>query len=105
MRTETAPAYYRLELDDYSAAAFTSFEKYYYGTLDELRCFFDALSSNKNHKDPFSQLISAFRAFEAGERDSKHYVAYREVPLLVPVKLLHKEKITLPNHSWEHLNT
>lgn len=31
------PRYYRLELDDYSAAAFTSFGKYYYDiVLDRL---------------------------------------------------------------------
>lgn len=40
MCVKVEPTYYRLELDDYSAAAFTSFGKYYYGTLEDLRCFF-----------------------------------------------------------------
>lgn len=38
------PRYYRLELDDYSAAAFTSFGKYYYGTTEDFRCFFRELT-------------------------------------------------------------
>ena len=44
MSANVKPTYYRLELDDYSAAAFTSFGKYYYGTLEDLRCFFGELA-------------------------------------------------------------
>ena len=105
MESKTPSVYYRLELDDYSAAAFTSFGKYYYGTLDEIRDFIDKLCSNEDFGDRFVELILAFYAFEAGQHDVKHNVAYRDVPLLVPVRLLHKEKITLDNHAWEHLNT
>ena len=100
MESKTPSVYYRLELDDYSAAAFTSFGKYYYGTLDEIRDFIDELCSNEDFGDRFVELISAFHAFEAGQHDVKHNVAYRDVPLLVPVRLLHKEKITLDNHAW-----
>ena len=39
MESKIASVYYRLELDDYSAAAFASLGKYYYGTLDEIRDF------------------------------------------------------------------
>ena len=105
MESKRPSFYYRLELDDYSAAAFTSFGKYYYGTLDEIRDFIDELCSNEDFGDRFVELILAFYAFEAGQHDVKHNVAYRDVPLLVPVRLLYKEKITLDNHAWEHLNT
>ena len=105
MESKTPSVYYRLELDDYSAAAFTSFGKYYYGTLDEIRDFIDELCSNEDFGDRFVELILAFYAFEAGQHDVKHNVAYRDVPLLVPVRLLYKEKITLDNYAWEHLNT
>ena len=44
MSAKENPTYYRLELDDYSAAAFTSFGKHYYGTIEDLRCFFRELS-------------------------------------------------------------
>lgn len=51
MCVKVEPTYYRLELDDYSAAAFTSFGKYYYGTLEDLRCFFGELAHDeKDHK-------------------------------------------------------
>ena len=44
MNAKENSTYYRLELDDYSAAAFTSFGKYYYGTMEDLRCFFGELT-------------------------------------------------------------
>jgi len=105
MSAKTKPAYYRLELDDCSVPAFTSFGKYYYGTLNDLRAFFDALGSDEVFKLRCSDLTSTFQAFEAGQKDLKHNVAYRDVPFLVPVRLLHSEKITLENHAWTHLNT
>ena len=36
--------YYRLLLDDYAAPSFTSFDKDYYGTLDQLHGFFNAIN-------------------------------------------------------------
>lgn len=60
MESKTPSVYYRLELDDYSAAAFTSFGKYYYGTLDEIRDFIDKLCSNEDFGDRFVELILAF---------------------------------------------
>lgn len=105
MNNKEQPVYYRLELDDYSAASFTSFGKYYYGTLEDLRSFFDALAGSEDFKERFTKLIATFRAFENGREDLKHNVAYREVPFLVPVRLLHREKISLENHAWTHLNT
>lgn len=105
MSTKTTPIYYRLELDDCSAPAFTSFGKYYYGTLDDLRDFFSELAHDELFKDRFKELISTFQAFEEGKQNLKHHVAYREVPFLVPVRLLHSAKITLENHAWTHFNT
>ena len=40
--------YYRLELDDYAAAAFTSFSKDYYGTLDDILRLMDALENDED---------------------------------------------------------
>lgn len=105
MSTKVKPTYYRLELDDCAAASFTSFGKYYYGTMEDLRGFFGELSRDRDFKDRYKSLTSTFRAFEEGQQNLTHHVAYREVPFLVPVRLLHKEKITLENHEWEHTNT
>ncbi len=105
MSAKTNPKYYRLELDDYSAASFTSFGKYYYGTLEDLRGFFGELALDEDFKDRFKDLTSTFQAFEEGQQNLNHNVAFREVPFLVPVRLLHKEKITMENYEWEHTNT
>ena len=58
MCVKVEPTYYRLELDDYSAAAFTSFGKYYYGTLEDLRCFFGELAHDEKLKKQFKDSIT-----------------------------------------------
>ena len=105
MNAKENSTYYRLELDDYSAAAFTSFGKYYYGTIEDLRCFFDELISDGELKKRFKDLISTFQAFDEGQQGLTHSIAYRKVPFLVPAHLLHKETVTLESYKWEHTNT
>ena len=105
MCVKVEPTYYRLELDDYSAAAFTSFGKYYYGTLEDLRCFFGELAHDEKVKKQFKELLSTFQAFEEGQQDLSHSIAYRKVPFLVPAQLLHREPVTLENYKWTHTNT
>ena len=105
MSANVKPTYYRLELDDYSAAAFTSFGKYYYGTLEDLRCFFGELAHDEKLKKQFKELLSTFQAFEEGQQDLSHSIAYRKVPFLVPAQLLHREPVTLENYKWTHTNT
>ena len=97
MSANVKPTYYRLELDDYSAAAFTSFGKYYYGTLEDLRCFFGELAHDEKLKKQFKELLFTFQAFEEGHQDLSHSIAYRKVPFLVPAQLLHREPVTLEN--------
>ena len=51
---------YCLNLDDYSAASFTSFGKAYYGTMPQISAFIKALAederSRKNHEELPSML-------------------------------------------------
>ena len=105
MSAKENPTYYRLELDDCSAAAFTSFGKYYYGTTEDLRCFFRELTIDMALKKQFGDLISRFQSFEEGQQNISHYIAYRKIPFLVPTHLLHKETVILENYEWEHTNT
>lgn len=97
--------YYRLILDDYSAASFTSFNKHYFGTWEEIEALLNELDENNHSEDSHKSLLTAFRAYEAGQTDVTHNVAFQEVPFLVPAKLLRSEKVELENHAWEHLNT
>ena len=97
--------FYRLELDDASAASFTSFGKYYYGTLDEIEAFIAAIDNDTRWREDYQPLVAAFKAYISGDHKVKHMVAYREVPFLTPVRLLHTEVGYLENYSWEHLNT
>lgn len=94
--------FYRLELDDMAAPSFTSFGKFYYGTMEQL-CIL-ALEEADHLGGHFKDLTQAFRTYEAGKTDVQHSVAYQDVPLLVPVRVLHEEKHQIVDHSWEHWN-
>ena len=69
--------YYCLHLDDYSAAAFTSFGKAYYGTMEDLKAFIDTLDKGEETHERFEKLIGAFRAYEAGNTAVTHSVPTR----------------------------
>lgn len=97
--------YYRLLLDDYSAASFTSFSKEYFGTLEQLKGLFNKIRSNTDTAERYSGILSTFDKFLAGEKKITHFVAYREVPFLVYAKVLGTEKSVLEDCKWTHLNT
>lgn len=96
---------YRLLLDDYSAASFTSMSKEYFGTLDEIAEFMSALADDKDDCENQKELLGAYTKFCNGEKDITHNVAYREVPFLVRAKTLCSSKTEVFDYSWEHLNT
>ena len=96
---------YRLMLDDYSAASFTSFGKAYYGTLEQITGFIDSLETDEELEGRYTELIAAFRRFCSGDQSVTHNVAYQKVPLLEPVKLIGSTTQRLDNYRWEHKNT
>ena len=54
--------YYRILLDDYSAASFTSFDKAYFGTMSDLEGWIKAIEVEKCFAERFSSLTKTFRA-------------------------------------------
>lgn len=97
--------YYRLLLDDYSAASFTSFSKDYYGTLEQIGGLFGALKQDEELAERQKYIIGIYDRYLAGETKISHKVAYREVPFLIPAKVLGTETSVLTDYSWEHINT
>lgn len=96
---------YRLRLDDYSAAAFTTFDKYYFGTLDMISEFINTLKADEDTSKKFHDLIAIHEEFVCGNKNVTHNVAYQESPYLVRTKVLGRDTSHLQKHSWEHLNT
>lgn len=97
--------YYRLLLDDFSVASFTSLNKSYYGTLEQINGFFEYMRSNEKIAEHFADIIETFDKYCSGDRKITHYVAYQEVPFLVPAKILGTDKTLLTNYEWIHFNT
>jgi len=99
------PRYYRLLLDDYSSASFASFDKNYYGTLEQINAFFEEMKKDEVVAKRQKYILSIYKQYLAGNKTISHVVAHRQVPFLVPAKVLATETSELVNHSWEHLNT
>lgn len=97
--------YYRLLLDDYSAASFTSFSKDYYGTLEQIGSLFDAIRQDDVLAEQKKYILGIYDRYIAGESKVSHKVAYRDVPFLVPAKVLGTESSVLTDYTWEHTNT
>lgn len=74
--------YYRILLDDYSAASFTSFDKAYFGTMSDLEGWIKAIEVEKCFAERFSSLTKTFRAYQSGQHNITHNVAYQEVRFL-----------------------
>lgn len=93
--------FYRLLLEDYSAASFTSFDKDYYGTLEDIDGFFKAIREDEDTADRFQDILSVHDQYLAGNKKVTHNVAYRDVPFLVPAKVLAVETSVLTNYAWD----
>ena len=52
--------YYRIMLNDYAKPAFVTFDKAYYGSLQQVRTFIEALEQDKRTKRNHEPLIKAF---------------------------------------------
>ena len=74
--------FYRLLLDDYSAASFTSFDKDYFGTLEDIDGFFKAIREDEDTVERFQDILSVYDQYLAGNKKVTHNVAYRDVPFL-----------------------
>ena len=101
----TMGRYYRLILDDYSAASFTSFSKDYFGKMEDIAGLLKAIREDDSIVDSFKDLLSVYELYLSGDKKVTHRVAYQEVPFLVPAKKLGSETTVLNNHTWNHTNT
>lgn len=92
--------YYALFLSDPAAASFCSFDKLYIGTMPDITLVMKRMQES----DRYEQTVAAFQSYAQGNLDVTHNVAFREVKLLEPVKLLHESTMALGEHRWTHLN-
>lgn len=49
-----------MTMDNYAAPSFYSFDKEYYGTLDDIRGLIQTLENSERHGKNFSYLVDAF---------------------------------------------
>ena len=98
-----AQIYYCLHLDDYAKPGFFSASKTYYGTMNHIEKFMNALMSNKR-KESMKAITDAFKEYCEGNTSVTHNVAYNENILMEPVKLVKEEVFEIDNPEWEHIN-
>ena len=54
--------------------------------------------------DPQSETAKAIQEYFGGNHGATHKIAYQEIAILTPVRVLTSSKMTLPGKTWEHLN-
>ena len=96
---------FRLQLDDHAMPGFASGHKDYFGTLDMIEGFINAIRNDEQFAERYQNLVSFFDRYKAGETDIEHSIAYGAPrPLLVRTRCIAERRSVLTNHKWEHLN-
>lgn len=96
--------YYRIILHDYAKPAFVTCDKDYYGSMQQVRTFVDALEQDERTQKSQRALIRAFHEFEGGNTEATHPVCFHEARLLTPVKCIGTKRFSLGSRQWEHIN-
>lgn len=91
--------YYALYLDDPATPSFCSFDKLYVGTRAELDIAIAAMKQDER----YAATVAAYEAYWT-DPNAKHYVAFREVSILTPVKRICSSDLVLDEKEWEHIN-
>ena len=89
-----------LNLWEPAAPAFCSFAKPYVGNRHDLL----KVAVNMKNADPQSETAKAIQEYFGGKHGATHKIAYQEIAILTPVRVLATSKMTLPGRTWEHLN-
>lgn len=92
--------FYMLHLDDTAAPGFCSFDKIYIGTEKTIKAVADNLEKNKH----YLETVSAIRSYFNGNHSAAHNVAYRNLKVLIPVKIEAERKSAFNNKEWTHTN-
>lgn len=92
--------HYVLKLWEPATPAFCSSGKIYVGSKDDLLSVAEAMKG----EDGNSETEAAIRNYFAGDHTAVHHIAYQEIPILTPVRVLASSHLVLPEKSWEHMN-
>jgi len=64
----------------------------------------ESLNNDERHRDSSKGTIEAFEKFVSGDKHATHNIAYQEVPILTPIKVIYETEQELKDFEWEHLN-
>lgn len=103
MEKKIQSPYYKLVLREYACPSFCTFSKPFHGKLSDIKGLMEALADD-NERGYHDELLSAFRAWELGDLDVTHNVAYQEYQLLTPEEVIDHEDFSFENVIWQHAN-
>ncbi len=92
--------YYVLKLWEPATPSFCSFAKPYVGSKQDILTVATQLAED----DPGSETVRAIQDYFTGNHSATHHIAYQEMPVLTPVRVLASSRMDLPMKTWEHLN-
>lgn len=103
MRNDRDEIIYEIQLDDAACPSFCSFTKGFYGTYRDIKSFMTALTED-NEKGHHDSILNAFRAWEAGDLEVEHSLAYHTCRLVTPRQIFHRTEHLLENVEFRHMN-
>lgn len=92
--------YYVLNLWEPATPSFCSFAKPYVGSKQDILTVATQLADD----DPGSETVRAIQDYFTGNHSATHHIAYQEMPVLTPIRVLASSRMDLPMKTWEHLN-
>lgn len=92
--------FYALDLDNYALPGFVSGTKYYFGTLDMIKEYFDACRT----ENELTETARAFNKYLADDTETAHYAAYNTCKLVHEAEILGTREFYFTDHEWVTLN-
>ena len=98
---KTTEQYYAFYLDDPATPAFCSVPKLYVGRKND----FLRVADNLIQDDVYPETSAGIREYFDGKVGCSHIIAYQELPILQPVRVLEASELLVSEREWIHLNT
>ena len=100
-KMKTPEQYYAFYLDDPATPAFCSIPKLYVGSKSDLL----RVADNLIQDDVYPETSAGIREYFDGKVGCTHIIAYQEMPILRPVRVLEASELLVYEREWTHLNT
>ena len=95
-----AENYYIFRLDDPAKPGFCSFDKMYVGTKTTL----NIVTNNLEKEQDYPETVEVLRSYFNGNYKATNNIAYSEMKILTPIKIVSEHETVFGKKCWTHIN-